>query len=258
MENERYTEKRPSKKRREEKKRRKKIRMWVMLALLVILAGATAFGLSPYFDVDKIRAEGNTYYTQEEIIQASGLKTGGNIFKKNTGDAEEKLLSDPYFSDVDVKRDLPNTLVIEVRERKECATVPYGEEYVVIDREGVVLAKEDRQPELTLIDGMTIKSMTPGEPLEVKEKEVFGRTMELLDLTEKEDLYFYEVHLKKNTIVANIYEDLSCKGSAEDVIKNIENGNLQEVIYDLYKKKVTKGTIIVSGTKYCSFSPEIQ
>ena len=76
---------------------------------------------------------GESRYTQEEIVQASGLTPGGNLFTTNTdgaaGSIEETL---PYIGSVQVSRKLPGTLVIQVEDVVVAGAVQHGDGYLVL------------------------------------------------------------------------------------------------------------------------------
>ena len=93
--------------------------------------------------------------------------------------------------------------------------------------------------------------------IEVEEQKTLDETMELLTAMKAGNLYFKRVKVSDFLIRVNIYDKLICKGTPADVMENIENGNLEKILYDLTEKKITKGTIVVGHDQYCSFSPEI-
>lgn len=67
----------------------------------------------------------------------------------------EKLLAYGWVEDARVSRRLPDTLVVDIVERKPAAVWQHAQELTLIDREGVVLApvKLDRMPDLPLLIG---------------------------------------------------------------------------------------------------------
>jgi len=84
-----------------------------VLALLVaITVGATVF-----FRVETVQVNGNSRYTQEEVVAASGIQIGDNLYHMNkyqvAGDIREKL---PYVEELSIVRNLPSTIVITVKE----------------------------------------------------------------------------------------------------------------------------------------------
>ena len=92
---------------------------------------------------------------------------------------KDRLLTDPYIKTAKVSRKLPDKVVIEVAEREEYASVPYGDSFVIIDREGLVLRQTEVAPALPLLMGMTLTNMEPGTPLKVEETRIFSDTLRM-------------------------------------------------------------------------------
>lgn len=241
------------------KKRKKKHYLLRFLIFLAVCAGMYLFLTSSYFDVKSVTVKGNSYYTDEEVIALSGWKKGGNIFfSAGTGDMEDNLLKDPYFREVDISRKLPGTLEIDVTERTQMAAFVYGDRYVVIDDEGIVLRKSEVMPELTLLTGLTISKMNPGEAVEAEESENLKTTLEMLKAMEDGDIFFKQIDVSKVTIKAHIYDYLIVSGTPKEIMKSIESGDLQKVVSKLFDEGITRGTISAGGEGYMSFSPEIK
>ncbi len=243
---------------RKKKKRRKKHYFLRFLILLALCAGLYYFANSEFFDVQKIQVEQNSYYTKQQIIKLSQASIGENLFKATVHDMKENLLADPYIKSVDIKKKLPHTIIITVEERQEAAAIPYGDTYVLIDKDGMVLRKVDTAPELTILEGLTIKTIEPGSPLEVEEAYVLTDTLELLQSMEENDMYFKKIDISRVMIKAYIYDYLVCQGKPENLLESMENGDLQAVLYDLYTKDTQRGVISIGNDNYISFSPAIE
>ncbi len=241
---------------RKRKKRRKKRYLLKFIILVAFVTGMYFFFTSSLFDIQKITVENNRYYTEEQLISLAGAKTGRNLFEVSLTQMKEKLLTDPYIKNVKLKRRLPAEVVIIVEERKEDAAVPYGSSYIIIDREGMVLRKTDREPVLTLLLGMTIENMEPGTPLKVEENAALTDTLKLLGEVEKNELFFKRIQISDIMVRAYIYDQLVCEGTPEDIMSNMES--LQEVLYDLYTKGIERGIIKMGSENYFSFSPLVE
>ena len=241
------------------KKRKKKHYFLRFLVFLAVCAGIYLFLTSGYFDVKNVTVKGSTYYTAEEVVSMSGWKEGGNIFfSAGIGEMEANLSEDPYFREVDISRRLPGTLEIEITERTQTAAFVYGDRYVVIDDEGIVLRKSEVMPELTLLTGLTISKMDPGEAVEAEEAENLKTTLEMLKAMEDGDIFFKQIDVSKVTIKAHIYDYLIVSGTPREIMKSLESGNLQKVVSKLFDEGITRGTISAGGEGYMSFSPEIE
>lgn len=244
---------------RPRKKRKKKHYFLRFLLVVVFCCLVYLFLSSNYFQIEKITVSGNQYYTDEEVISIGGAKTGGNLFFEAEGSQiEERLLANPYFEEVDIKRHLPNALEIVVTERAQTAAVVLGDQYVVIDEEGTVLRKTEVMPKITLLTGLTVSKMEEGEKLDAEEKENLATTLQILHTMEEGDLYFKKIDFSNVVIRAYIYDYLLVKGSPDQIMDAIQEGQLQKVIADLFADDITRGTINVSGSNYVSFSPETE
>lgn len=84
--------------------RQKRIYLLMVLTLLLLALVAIAFVLIPQFIVDEIIVEGNSYYTSDAIIEASGIGLGDEIISVFMSDIDENAFyaSCPYVRSVTV------------------------------------------------------------------------------------------------------------------------------------------------------------
>ena len=242
------------------KKKRRKSRFWRnLLIFLLICVGVFFFLKSDYFLIKNIEVKGNTYYTGSEITSLADAKTGNNIiFDSGIKQITENLENNPFFKRVNVTRDFPSTLVIEVEEREQVAAIEFGDNYIVIDEEGVVLRKTNVDPKVTVLTGLTISKMNVGEPLEAEEKENLSTTLRMLAIMEQGDLYFKKIDVSKAVIKAYIYDSLIVKGTAGEVISRIESGEIQKTVSRLFSDDITRGTIKMGPPGEIIFTPDIE
>ncbi len=210
------------------------------------------------FDVSAYEVEGNSYYSDDEILVLGNCKTGENIFwGTSLSDIQERLSKDAYMQEVTVKRSLPDTISISIEERRQMAAIVYGEKYVVIDGNGTVLRKTSVEPKITVIRGLTISKMNMGEPIETEESVLLRQTLEMLRSMEEGDMYFKKIELSKMQIRAYVDDSLICQGTPEHLMDVISDGKLQVVIQELFAQNIERGTIKVGGDDYISFTPKI-
>lgn len=242
---------------RPKKVRKKKNYLLRFCIFLAVVAGLFAFSFSDFFLVKKVEAEGNSYYSDKEIMNMAGAQLGVNLlWDTDVSEMKENLTGDPYFVDIKVKRKLPNTLHFEVDERVQIAAIVYGENYIVIDKDGTVLRKSDVNPKVTLLTGLTISKLTVGEKVEAEETSTLETTLEMLSTMRDGDIFFKKIDVSKVVIKAYIYDTLIVKGTPKQMIKAIEGGDLQKVVNNLLKHDTTRGTIKLGNHNYMSFSPE--
>ena len=138
-----------------------------MMFFLVIVA--VIFVMSVFFRVSDIQVEGNTHYTDEEIIRAIDIEEGDNLFFFDWFAALSRVFAKlPYVEEVSVERKLPNKVTITVKESQALAYIVLGDEDWTIDHSCKVLGKatEDELSGLIPIIGISPGTLLIGEPLQ--------------------------------------------------------------------------------------------
>ena len=105
--------------RNKRKRKRGKGRLGPLFKLLCAGAVAVALtmGATVFFQVETVAVTGNSRYSQEEIIQATGIQTGDNLFRMNKFQIAHQVLQGlPYVEELTIRRALPSTIVITVKE----------------------------------------------------------------------------------------------------------------------------------------------
>lgn len=97
--------------------------LFKLLCLFAIIVALT-MGATVFFRVETVAVSGNSRYTQEEIIQASGIQSGDNLYRLNKIQISQQMLQAlPYLESVTIRRSLPSTIVIMVTEWQAVARV---------------------------------------------------------------------------------------------------------------------------------------
>ena len=105
--------------RNKRKRKRGKGRLGPLFKLLCAGAVAVALtmGATVFFQVETVAVTGNSRYSQEEIIKATGIQTGDNLFRMNKYQIAHQVLQGlPYVEELTIRRALPSTIVITVKE----------------------------------------------------------------------------------------------------------------------------------------------
>lgn len=244
------------------KKRKKKHYFLRFCIAIFLIAGTVVFLLNaPLFNIDAVKVSGNDHFSSKQIVEMSGVKQGDNLFKDAvfrhfsiTG----KLEKSTYIKDVSLKMSLPSQLTIAVTEREPVAAILIGKKYMIMDKNGYVMEKADKSYKLTVITGLKVKSAVTGENISVEQTQLLDDTISILKAMDSNDLYFKKIDISKTLVRAYIYDKLLCKGTPKNILKHMKNGDIQKVVYDLYKKGIRKGTITVGSDRYISYSPRIK
>ena len=137
------------------KKKRKKIfRVIKILMLLGIIIGGVIYAmLSPIFNIKNITVTGNSKISSETIISLSGLSIDQNIFNFWSTDIKEAVKQNAYIDTVEVKRKLPDSIEINVKERTATYMITLGNAYVYINNQGYILEITSKKLEVPLLIG---------------------------------------------------------------------------------------------------------
>ena len=161
-----------------------------LVGFLVVVV-AVIFVMSVFFRVSDIRVEGNEHYTDQEIINASGIEEGDNLFFFDKFSALSRAYTKlPYLEEVTVDRRLPGRVTINVKECKAMAYLSLGDENWTIDHSCKVLGKavDTELSELIPVYGVDPGTLMIGEKLERadgSEEMVDYLAMLLLELQER-------------------------------------------------------------------------
>lgn len=121
---------------RKRKKLIKKTIFWIVTSLIIIVI----LGLKlSYFNISEILVENNRLVATQDIENLSEINLGSNIFLLSKTDIRDKILANPYISDVKVHRKLPSMVVLEIAERTPQYYIYNDKEYVILDVSGYVL-----------------------------------------------------------------------------------------------------------------------
>lgn len=129
--------------------------IWTILIIISIISIVAYFFLRhPYFNLTNIEMEGNKTYTVEDFKNESKIY-GKNYFLANIKDAEKKLSENDKIIEVDIKKEFPNTVKVEILEKTNIAyIVAKNKEIVFIDTLGNISNKKGDTENLPEIVGV--------------------------------------------------------------------------------------------------------
>ncbi|MCI6053646.1 cell division protein FtsQ/DivIB [Dysosmobacter sp.] len=157
--------------------------LYKLLSTLAICAVVVA-ALTLFFRVDTIEVSGTARYSAQEIIDASGVSTGDNLFLLNKYSVDQSIKAAlPYVQELRISRSLPDTLVIQVTEcSTPLAVVQDGSAWLVSPAGKIVEQAEPSAAEqYAVIDGCELLAPSVGTPLALA-TEYASQQQSLLDL----------------------------------------------------------------------------
>ena len=136
-----------------------------MIFLIVTAMIIGIFVYIPLFTLREIKLVGAAYLTSDDIIKIGNIYIGEPLFQLETDEVTKRLQQDLRIEEVRVKRSLPSTLEVEVKERKPLATIVCDYGYLDIDRNGKVLDsyKSLKEMPIPMITGALMKDLYIGD-----------------------------------------------------------------------------------------------
>ena len=113
-------------------KKKKKRSLFAPISVLLV-GVAIIFGMGVFFRVQNIEVNGAVSYTDEEVIEASGIDIGDNLFFINRFSASSRIFARlPFVEEASIERILPNKLIITVDESFALAYVNWeGQDWMM-------------------------------------------------------------------------------------------------------------------------------
>lgn len=179
------------------RRRPKRLLRWItLLALLGLLAvgiqnAYPALTGSDFFRMKQIKVVGNQMLPADNVVVASGLTIGGNLFECDLASATKRLEQHPMIDRALLIREPPETLVISMVERRPVALVSTPKGLLGLDAEGNAFPLPSVSLDMPVVTGArpdstgalaplatflnVLKTATPDFWREVSEVRVDGR-----------------------------------------------------------------------------------
>lgn len=159
-------QKTPEQMRRRVSRRQRFFHMIGRILFLGILLAAAILALTVFFKVDTITVEGAQKYRAEEIVAGMDVKQGDNLYLWNKVKVCDALLEKfPYLESVQIRRHLPNALVVTVTECSASVAVSSNGGYLLLSEQGKALEQSATNNGLPVVTGMTLTDVPLGQIL---------------------------------------------------------------------------------------------
>lgn len=134
---------------------------------LLLAAGVVGALRSPILDVDEIQVVGAARTPVAEVVAASGIVMGDQLYEVDGGAAARRLEALPWIRRARVARAWPGAVRISIVERTPVARVEAaGGGWHLVDGSGRIVANVAEAPvDLVLLDGQVPAGAVPGDQL---------------------------------------------------------------------------------------------
>ena len=135
------------------RKKENKILITTVTLILMVVSIVIMALVTPLFNIQEIKVEGNNRITATNIINLSGIKIGQNIFKNNKKNIENSIKENAYIESVEVKRTLPATINLKVTERQIEYQIKLISSYIYVDKQGNILENSEAKENTIILEG---------------------------------------------------------------------------------------------------------
>ena len=156
-----------ARRRNSSRRRRGRFRILYKLASILIICVCVVAALTLFFRVDTVVVTGGVRYSEEELVAASGVKSGSNLYLLSKGDIAGRMLENlPYLREISsIDRRPPDTLVIQVKEYgAPLAVVQDGYAWLVVGPKGKIVEQlpAEAASDYGVIDGCELLAPSVG------------------------------------------------------------------------------------------------
>jgi cell division protein FtsQ len=197
----------------------------------------------PYFQIKEISVRGLRELTEKDVLTSAGIMPAQNLLAINTDAVIRRVSANQWVENVYIGRELPDKLVLEVKERTPLALVKQANDFCLMDAAGFVFKKLGKSDEVDLpvITGVDEKG-------EIKSQLLLS-TLNLLKVVSKSSQYAYlgtisEAHVDDVFGISLISNTgLYLKLGTTDFEKKLHQ--LKLVLADLENRGMKKGYLCI-------------
>lgn len=169
--------------------RKKAMRRTLILLIVVAILALAVLSLTVFFPVQTITVSGKTIYSSEQIVKASGIREGDNLFMTGRSAEEDIVRALPYVQTVSLKRKFPSTIVLEITANKAAYCYKTKSGFFVCDKSDKLLEVAEELPkDLLQIIGSTVKKTETGTPVTYEKAEKKTLILKLRAALEKQSV----------------------------------------------------------------------
>jgi cell division protein FtsQ len=245
-------------KRRVRKKKKRKNRKllvstaaFITAAVVVVVCICYIYYDTPYFDLANVDIDGNLTYSYEYIMESSGIERGKKIFDIDRSKIKENLEKEVYIENVRVIYELPNTIFLDITERFDKYQVSSNSEYIIIDKNGIVLRVSNDKSGLLTIESYTDIVYNIGDNIQFAGVESNNEIFNAIDYLNNEygsdAIKSYIIDLQNSFLFETHYGTLVRIDLSEDVKYQIVFA--MKIINERLNNNLTVATGLIDFTK---------
>ena len=194
------------------RRRKRNMSLYYLMLISICVVIFLILSRTIFFNINEYIVDGNKIYSDEQILNAGGLRDGRNMYGINLDHTAERIKNSLiYIEDVSLRRKLPDKFIVEVQEATAYACCEYeGSRYAIITKGGRYLETEQLGPRagMILITGMELKNVALGEEFESEDENKRNIILDLLEsISEICDGKITSIDITDRTKIRMVYED---------------------------------------------------
>lgn len=240
-------------------KKRKKLNanklMGILFFSLLLVLGTCFFLKSDFFYLKYIEINNNKYLTKEDVNGLLNIEKNKNIFFYDLNNLKNRLKESSYIENCEIKRKIPNKLIVNIEEKNIIGPIYNGKSYAYIDNSGnfVNQIKKNKKNEPVIyvkytLNNQSLKFVNKNDEkklivlcTKLKEENILKR-IKIIDFRNKSTINMKE----KKGITIYLNKD-------NNIEKNITK--LRKILVDLQNRKELYGKIDFTYNNYILYSP---
>ena len=127
---------------------------------VLFIYGYSVLLSADYLAIKEISVRGVKELTEQDILALANIEPRANILSVSTDAVAKKISANPWVKQIYVGRELPDRLVLDVRERTPIALVKQSGAFYLMDAGGVVFKKLSKgdDVDLAIVTGVNMQS----------------------------------------------------------------------------------------------------
>lgn len=118
-------------------RRRRRVTLGVLGAVLVTGASSWIVYGTAAFEVTTVEVRGATFTEVADVREAAAIPPGASLAAVDADEVAERVAGVSAVEKVEVSRDWPHTVVVDITERSPLLAVPDGKKFILVDASGV-------------------------------------------------------------------------------------------------------------------------
>lgn len=241
--------------------RKKSSGFFKFLFLLAIVTVGIVVLQETVLRLETVYVVGNETKTPQQVVTASGLVRGRNMLGIEEDEVARALSRDHTIIFKGMQKEYPNTIYLYIEERKAVASMQWLGVIYTLDKEGVVMTRENTQQPpsgMPVVKGLVGSTISVGQTLSLPEKgqlEAYRAIMQELELQNCSQL-IAEINLADpDNIYLLTVEDVTARlGNAS--IMRAKIGSVNTVMAQLRQWGETGGILDVTTPEEPKYRPE--